>query len=237
MRELRATSEALAQDHRKARERRRGQPDQGQLAAGLQAMKGVGHEEAGQLAVALLIALSGCVSLGKEPPPTLLTLTATTPAPAGLSASGKRRRCAGGDRARCTAEDRRHPRAGAGRRFVGRLPQGRRVGGKAYLGCSPSCSSETIRAKQTRMVIDGSDVRFSAATKLSGQLTRNDLRCGHQLGGRPLRCGAAAARRQSPDPPFREPRCPACWRNRLQSRPALNQAANKVAADVAAWIG
>ena len=41
------------------------------------------------LVLALSAALSGCVSLGKEPPPSLLTLTATATAPAGLSASGK----------------------------------------------------------------------------------------------------------------------------------------------------
>lgn len=42
----------------------------------------------GILAAALSVSLAGCISLGSEPPPTLLTLTPTAQAPAGAGASG-----------------------------------------------------------------------------------------------------------------------------------------------------
>ncbi len=41
------------------------------------------------LAAALSMSLAGCISFGSEPPPSLLTLTPTTQAPAGLGASGR----------------------------------------------------------------------------------------------------------------------------------------------------
>ena len=40
------------------------------------------------VAPALLLALSGCISLGGKPPPTLLTLAAERPVPAGTTTSG-----------------------------------------------------------------------------------------------------------------------------------------------------
>ncbi len=43
----------------------------------------------GILAAALSISLAGCISFGSEPPPSLLTLTPTTLAPAGDGASGR----------------------------------------------------------------------------------------------------------------------------------------------------
>lgn len=43
----------------------------------------------GILAAALSMALAGCISFGSEPPPSLLTLTPTTLAPAGVGASGR----------------------------------------------------------------------------------------------------------------------------------------------------
>lgn len=44
---------------------------------------------AGILAAALSVSLAGCVSFGAEPPPSLLTLTPTAQAPAGVGASGR----------------------------------------------------------------------------------------------------------------------------------------------------
>ncbi len=43
----------------------------------------------GILAATLSIALAGCISTGSKPPPSLLTLTPTTLAPAGVGASGR----------------------------------------------------------------------------------------------------------------------------------------------------
>jgi len=58
----------------------------------------VSHK-AGLAAMALALTLSGCVSLGKEPPPTLFTLTPTALAAAGLSARGTAAAAPAGGRA------------------------------------------------------------------------------------------------------------------------------------------
>ncbi len=45
--------------------------------------------QTGILAAALSMSLAGCISIGSEPPPSLLTLTPTTLAPAGVGTSGR----------------------------------------------------------------------------------------------------------------------------------------------------
>lgn len=47
-----------------------------------------GRPAAGLVLAALALSLSGCISIGSEPPPSLLTLTPTTQAPAGAGPSG-----------------------------------------------------------------------------------------------------------------------------------------------------
>ena len=187
------------------------------------------------LALALSAAVSGCVSLGKGPPPSLLTLTPAVTAPAGLSATGKPADA-------LTVIDPDAPQ----KLDVTRVPV--QVDGStvAYLKDAvwvekparlfARLVAETIRAKQTRMVIEGSDVRFAAATKLSGQLVEMgyDARTSTAL----VRFDAVL---QQPDGQVMtrrfEASVPGVLANPQAVGTALNQAANTVAADVASWIG
>jgi len=187
------------------------------------------------LGLALSAALGGCVSLGKEPPPSLLTLTASTSAPAGLSATGK-----AADALAVIEPD------APQKLDVTRVPVQVDGSSLAYLKDAvwvekparlfAQLLSETIRAKQTRMVIDGSDVRFAAATKLSGQLTE----MGYDAGSSSVVVRYDAVLQQ-PDGQILTRRFEAKVGGVLAEPasvgPALNEAANKVAADVAAWIG
>ena len=96
--------------------------------------------------------------------------------------------------------------------------------------------AETIRAKQTRLVIDASEARFAAATKLSGQL----LEMGYDA-----RTSSAVMRfdavLQQADGKILTRRFEASVGGVTADvesvGPALNEAANKVAADVAEWVG
>jgi len=187
------------------------------------------------LVIVLSAALSGCVSLGKEPPPTLMTLTASATAPAGLSASGKP-----GDA--LAVLDPEAPQ----KLDVPRVPVQVDASNVAYLKDAvwvekparlfARLLAETIRAKQTRMVIEGSDVRFAAATKLSGQLTEMTYDAG--TSSVVVRFDAVL---QQPDGGVMTRRFEAKVSGVLADPaavgPAMNEAANKVAADVASWIG
>lgn len=187
------------------------------------------------LAGMIAVALSGCVKLGKEPPPSLLTLTPSASAPAGLSASGTP----------AQAISVLEPEAPQ-KLDVNRVPVQVDASTIAYLKDAfwvekparlfAALLAETIRAKQTRLVIDASEARFSAATKLSGQL----LEMGYDA-----RTGSAVMRfdavLQQPDGKILTRRFETSvggvaadvgsvgW--------ALNEAANKLAAEVAEWVG
>ncbi|WEK48125.1 MAG: ABC-type transport auxiliary lipoprotein family protein [Candidatus Andeanibacterium colombiense] len=187
------------------------------------------------LVLTLSAALSGCVSLGKDPPPALLTLTPAVTAPAGLSATGKPIDA-------LTVIEPAAPQ----KLDVTRVPV--QVDGAtiAYLKDAvwvekparlfARLISETIRAKQTRMVIEGSDVRFAAATKLSGQLT--EMGYDVQSGSVVVRFDAVLQQPNGQVMTRRfEATVPGVQATPEAVGPALNQAANKVAADVAAWIG
>jgi cholesterol transport system auxiliary component len=197
-------------------------------------MKGLAMKKLA-IVLGLSLALAGCVSLGKEPPPSLLTLTATTSAPAGLSASGK-----SADALAVIEPD------APQKLDVTRVPVQVDASSVAYLKDAvwvekparlfAQLIGETIRAKQTRLVIEGSDVRFAAATKLSGNLTEMgyDVRTSSVL----VRFDAVL---QQPDGQILtrrfESTVPGVLADPASVGSALNQAANKVAADVAAWIG
>lgn len=185
--------------------------------------------------VALAAALSGCVSLGKEPPEALFTLTALSTAPAGISAAGKPSEA-------LTVIEPDAPR----KLDVTRVPVQVDASNVAYLKDAvwvekparlfAAVLAETIRAKQTRLVIEGSDVRFAASTKLSGNLV--DMGYDALTSSAVVRFDAVL---QQPDGQVMtrrfEATVPGVLAEPASVGPALNQAANKVAADVAAWIG
>jgi cholesterol transport system auxiliary component len=187
------------------------------------------------LAVTLVLALAGCVSLGKEPPETLFNLTPARIAAAGSGGSGTVRE----------AISVREPEASA-RLDVLRVPVQVADASVAYLQNAQWVEKparlftrlleETIRANSNRLVVDGSDAEFAAATKLSGQL----LEMGYDVAS-----GSVVVRYNAvltlPDGQIRTRRFESSVSGIPASAPAvapaLNQAANQVAADVATWVG
>jgi len=189
----------------------------------------------GLLVLAAAATLSACVSFGKDPPESLLSLTPTAVAPAGASAKGTVKQA-------LTVLEPEAPR----RLDVPRVPVQVNEATVAYLKDAVWVEkparlfgrllSETIRAKQTRMVIEGSDMRYAAATKLSGQL----LDMGYDAPTRSVVVrfdavlqqpdGTILTRRFESEVNEVEPKA-------ANVAPALNEAANKVAAEVAEWVG
>jgi cholesterol transport system auxiliary component len=186
-------------------------------------------------AVSLALVLAGCVSLGKEPPETLFNLT-----PARLAATGS-----GGSGTAREAISVLEPEASA-RIDVLRVPVQVNDASVAYLQNAQWVEKparlftrlleESIRTNTSRLVVDGSDAEYAAATKLSGQL----LEMGYDVatGSVVVRYNAVLA---LPDGQIRTRR----FENRISGipasapavAPALNQAANQVASEVAEWVG
>lgn len=187
------------------------------------------------LAVLLGLPVAGCVSFGAEPPEQLLTLTPTSAAPAGASTTGQA----------ATALAVIEPDAGQ-RLAVTRVPVQVTDSTLAYLKDAvwvekparlfQRLLSETIRARGSRLVVDEGELGYAAATKLSGRL----LDMGYDVAS-----GSALVRYdailQTPDGEVRtrrfESRVAGVPAEAAAVAPALNQAANEVAADVAEWIG
>ena len=187
------------------------------------------------LPAALALMLAGCVSLTPDPPQSLLTLTAARTAPAGASASG----------AAATALAVIEPDTDQ-RLNVVRVPVTTSESTLAYLQDAfwvekparlfQRLLAETVRADGSRLVVDEGDLGYSAATKLSGRLL--DMGYDAASGAVVVRYDAVL---QTPDGSVRT--------QRFESRvagvepeadavgPALNEAANAVAAEVAAWVG
>jgi len=193
------------------------------------------RRSAGIAALSAMLALSGCVSIGEDPPASLLTLTPARSAPVGLSASGTVAQA-------IAVFEPEAPR----RLDVVRVPVQVNASTIAYLQDAVWVEkparlfgrliAETIRGRQTRLVIDGADLRQSAATKLSGQL----LEMGYDApsGSVVVRFDAEL---QQADGTILTRRFEAEVTGVLPEAddvgPALNEAANKVAADVADWVG
>lgn len=187
------------------------------------------------LPAAMALALSGCISFGGKAPDQLLTLTASSAAPAGSAATGQA----------STALAVLEP--GAEQRLaVTRVPVQMTDSSLAYLKEAvwvdkPSrlfqrLLAETVRARGGRLVVNEGDLGYNAATKLSGSLL--DMGYDVASGGVVVRYDAVL---QTPDGNVRtqrfESRVGGVAADAAAVGPALNQAANQVAADVAAWVG
>lgn len=189
------------------------------------------------LAISLgALALSGCVSLGGgDPPDQLLTLTSSAMAPAGAAQQGTM--------------------AGALAVTEPSVPQQLnntrvpvRVNGTAlaYLKDAvwverparlfQDVISETIRARGTRLVVGGGEMDFAAQTQLGGELAAMD----YDASARAVVVRYDAVLRL-PGGEIRtrrfESRVTGVAPDALSVAPALNQAANEVAAQVADWVG
>jgi len=186
-------------------------------------------------ALALALALAGCVSLSPEPPESLLTLTALRSAPAGATASGEA----------ASALAVIEPDADQ-RLNVVRVPVQTSDSSLAYLKDAvwvekptrlfQQLLSETIRAGGSRLVVAEGDLGYSAATKLSGRLL--DMGYDALSGSVVVRYDAVL---QTPDGRVQsrrfESRVSGVAAEAATVGPALNDAANRVAGEVADWVG
>ena len=179
--------------------------------------------------------LAGCVSFGPEPPESLLTLTPASMAPAGTTLSGD-----AGTALAMTEFD--VPSA----LNVTRVPVQVTDTNIAYLQDAVWAEkparllrrliAETIRARSGRLVIDGDDPGAMAEDRLTGTLRTfgYDARDGSVRvvldAARPGEGSAVVTRRFEAVVPGVAP-------DVASVGPALNQAANDVAGQVADWIG
>lgn len=186
-------------------------------------------------ALPLALALSGCLSLSADAPETLLELTPAKTVPAGSSRSGT---FAGA----IAVIDPDTPE----KLDVDRVPVQTSDSQLAYLKDAvwvekparqfARLLAETIRAGGTRLVLDSTDHKFQAATRLTGQLIEMgyDARSSSAVIvydavlTRPD--GSIANRRFASEVSGISPTAGAVG-------PALNEAANDVAAQVAEWVG
>lgn len=182
-------------------------------------------------------ALSACVSIGSggDPPDQLLTLTSQAMAPAGAAQQGTM----AGALAVTEPSVPQHLAAT-------RVPV--RVDGTslAYLRDAiwverparlfQNVVSETIRARGTRLVVGGGELDYAAQTQLGGELAAMD----YDASARAVVVRYDAVLRL-PGGEIRtrrfESRVTGVAPEALSVAPALNQAANEVAAQVADWVG
>jgi cholesterol transport system auxiliary component len=187
------------------------------------------------LPATLALALAGCVSLTPDPPESLLTLTAARTAPAGAAVSGE------AASALAVVEPATDQRLN-----VVRVPVQVSDSDIAYLKDATWVEkparlfqrllSETIRSGGTRLVVAEGDLGYTAATKLSGRLL--DMGYDAASGGVVVRYDAVLV---TPDGKVRtqrfESRVADVEPEATEVGPALNDAANAVAGEVAAWVG
>jgi cholesterol transport system auxiliary component len=187
------------------------------------------------LCLLLAVPLAGCLSLGGKTPEQLLTLTPARSAPAGAATTGS------ATSALAVIEPHTEQRLN-----VTRVPVQMTDSTLAYIKDAVwvekptrlfrQLLGETIRAGGTRLVVNEGDLGYSAATKLSGQL----LDMGYDVAS-----GSVVVRfdgvLQSADGRVQtrrfESRVAGVAAEAAAVGPALNQAANDVAAQVAEWVG
>ena len=198
-------------------------------------MQGMTRKARWFAAAAAAMALTGCISLGKEPPDQLLNLTAASPAPAGTAASGN-------VDAALAILDLQAPQ----KLNVTRVPVVMDGSSLAYLKDAEWVEkpadlfgrllADTLRAKGNRLVVSGTDLEYAAATKLSGTLAAMEYDASR---------GAAVVRfdavLQTGDSQILTRRFESEVTGvSAEARPvgeALNRAANDVAGQVAEWVG
>ena len=186
------------------------------------------------LAAIMALPLAACVSLGADPPPSLLTLTPANAIPAGASATG----------AAASALAVLEPSTDQ-RLNVTRVPVQTSDSSLAYLKDAvwvekparlfQGLVAETIRAKGNRLVVRENDLGARGIAMLSGQLL--DMGYDVATGSVVVRYDGVL---QRPDGQVQtrrfESRVPAAAEANAVG-PALNQAANQVANEVAEWVG
>ena len=187
------------------------------------------------LPASLALALAGCVSLTPTPPESLLTLTPARTAPAGATVAGT------AASALAVIEP-----AVDQRLNVVRVPVQTSDSSLAYLKDASWVEkparlfqrllSETIRSGGSRLVVAEGDLGYTAATKLSGRLL--DMGYDAASGSVVVRYDAVLVTADGKGRTQRfENRVTGIEAKAEAVGPALNEAANTVAGDVAAWVG
>ena len=187
------------------------------------------------LPVILVLPLAGCLSLGGEIPEQLLTLTPASVAPAGAGTTAQ------AESALAVLEQSAQQRLA-----VTRVPVQMADSSLAYLQDAvwvekptrlfQNLLVETIRAGGNRLVVREGDLGYSAVSQLSGELLDMgyDVATGSVVvrydGVLQLPDGRVLTRRF-------ESRVSGVPADALSVAPALNQAANQVAGEVAEWVG
>ena len=187
------------------------------------------------LPVILVLPLAGCLSLGGEIPEQLLTLTPASVAPAGAGTTAQ------AESALAVLEPSAQQRLA-----VTRVPVQMTNSSLAYLQDAvwvekptrlfQNLLVETIRAGGNRLVVREGDLGYSAVSQLSGELLDMgyDVATGSVVvrydGVLQLPDGRVLTRRF-------ESRVSGVPADALSVAPALNQAANQVAGEVAEWVG
>jgi cholesterol transport system auxiliary component len=185
--------------------------------------------------VLALTALAGCVSIGGKPPKSLITLTPTAMAPAGSTASGNAQTAIALSEFETPAK-----------LDVTRVPVQVTESEIAYVKDAvwnekparllSRLIAETIRARGDRLVVDGDDPGAQAMTRISGTLREfgYDARTGEVvlvLDAAKLGAGSSVVTKRF------EARVPGVEVKPAPVGAALNEAANRVASEVAAWVG
>lgn len=192
---------------------------------------------AGFAPVSAAVLLAGCVSIGSggEPPEQLLTLTSSAMAPAGTASQG----------ALAGAMSVTEPSVPQHLNLT-RVPVQVDGTSLAYLKDAvwvekparlfQRVVSETIRARGTRMVVGGGELDYAPQTQLAGELSAMDY---DAASGDVVVRYDAVLRLPGGEVRTRrfESRVRAAAPDAISVAPALNQAANEVAAQVADWVG
>ena len=181
------------------------------------------------------LALSGCLSLGKDPPDSLLNLTPTRQAAAGTGSTGT------AENALAILELQAPQKLN-----VTRVPVTTSDSSLAYLKEAEWVEkparlfgrllADTVRAKGNRLLVGGTDLEFTAASKLSGTLSAMEYDAA--TGSAIVRFDAVLIGNDSNVTTRRfEATVPGVTPEAQAVGIALNQAANQVANDVAEWVG
>lgn len=187
------------------------------------------------LTLGFALALSGCISFGADPPDSLLTLT-----PASSVAAQTSRTASAGEAVTVVVPS--VPQA----LRTNRVPVRTGATAVAYLKDAQWVEmpaplfgrllSETIAARTGRVVLDPAQFTFDPGVRLTGQLQSFGVDA-DRMEAVVLYDAALARGADQVETRRFEARVPVAAVDVAAVGPALNQAANQVAADVAGWIG
>lgn len=187
------------------------------------------------IGLALALPLGGCLSFGAKTPPTLMRLTATEARSASASRTVPTKETITVV-VPTIAQELRTPRVPVrtGATQVSYLKDAQWVEIPAAL--FGRLLSETIAARTGRVVLDAKQFTFDPGTRLTGTLETFGLQA-DTMEAVAVYDAALARGADAVETRRFEARVPVTAIDAASAAPALNQAANRVAADVAAWVG